>query len=87
MRITLDFRNETPAHCDVAVFVEGALAGTITLRREECAPFRRAVTETDQLRARVEQLEGLLIALQNARPLLLYGDAWIQRINETLGLP
>jgi hypothetical protein len=43
MRITLEYRNPTPAHCDVAVFVNGALAGTLTLRQEEIGSFDQIV--------------------------------------------
>lgn len=34
-----------------------------------------------------EAMRTLLEELRNARPLLLYGDAWIARINEVLGMP
>lgn len=39
MRITLEYRNPTPAHCTVAVFVNGALAGELVLRQEELVDF------------------------------------------------
>jgi hypothetical protein len=39
MKITLEYRNPTPSHCDVAVFVNGALSGTLTLRQEEVGGF------------------------------------------------
>lgn len=39
MKLTLQYRNPTPAHCDVAVFVNGALAGELRLRQEEVADF------------------------------------------------
>ena len=40
MKITLDYRNPTPAHCDVAVFINGALSGVLTLRQEEVDSFQ-----------------------------------------------
>jgi hypothetical protein len=40
VKITIDYRNPTPVHCDVAIFVNGALAGTITLRQEELFHFQ-----------------------------------------------
>lgn len=35
MKITLEYRDPTPSHCDVAVFINGALAGVLKLRQEE----------------------------------------------------
>lgn len=43
MKITLDYRNPTPSHCDVAVFVNGALTGTLTLRQEELDVFQHII--------------------------------------------
>ena len=43
MKITLDYRNPTPSHCDVAVFVNGALAGVLTLRQEELLTFQHII--------------------------------------------
>ncbi len=43
MKITLDYRNPTPSHCDVAVFVNGALAGVLTLRQEELGSFQQVI--------------------------------------------
>jgi hypothetical protein len=43
MKITLDYRHPTPSHCDVAVFVNGALAGVLTLRQEELGTFQHIV--------------------------------------------
>lgn len=40
MKITIDFRNPTPTHCDVAVFVNGAMTGVLTLRQEELGVFQ-----------------------------------------------
>ena len=39
MRILIEYRHPTPAHCDVAVFVNGANAGTLRLRQDELASF------------------------------------------------
>lgn len=43
MKIILDYRNPTPSHCDVAIFVNGALAGTICLRQEEIDVFQDVI--------------------------------------------
>lgn len=43
MKISLDFRHPTPAHCDIAIFVDGGLAGTITLRQDEIVEFNEVV--------------------------------------------
>ena len=43
MKITLEYRNPTPAHCDVAVFVNGALSGTLRLRQDEVIGFQQIV--------------------------------------------
>jgi hypothetical protein len=42
MNITLDYRNPTRSHCDVAIFIDGALTGVLTLRRrsKNLAPVR-----------------------------------------------
>lgn len=40
MKITLEYRNPTQAHCDVAVFVNGALTGTLRLHQEELLTFQ-----------------------------------------------
>jgi hypothetical protein len=39
MKITLDYHNPTAAHCGVRVFINGALAGDLTLRQEEVGSF------------------------------------------------
>lgn len=43
MRITLEYRNPTPSHCHVAVFIDGSLAGVLTLRQEEIVGFQQIV--------------------------------------------
>jgi len=43
MKISLDYRNPTPSHMQVAVFVNGALAGVLTLRTEEVVPFTKVI--------------------------------------------
>ena len=45
IRIALNYRNPTPSHCDVAIFINGALAGVLTLRQNEIAPFRQVISE------------------------------------------
>ena len=107
MKITLDYRNPTPSHCDVAVFINGALTGVLKLRQDELDVFQFIVTNGmddkrdqclgtgdpgpwptgQQMRERIDDLEALLRELQNARPLLLYGEQWLQRINEALERP
>ena len=43
MKITLEYRNPTPSHCGVAVYVNGALAGELILRQEEISGFNQIV--------------------------------------------
>ena len=43
MKIKFDYRNATPGHCDVAVFVNGGLAGILRLRQEEIVGFEQIV--------------------------------------------
>jgi hypothetical protein len=43
MRVTFAYRHPTPAHCDVAVFLDGAMTGTLRLRQDELPAFRRIV--------------------------------------------
>jgi hypothetical protein len=43
MRITLEYRNPTPSHCTVVVFVNGAQAGTLRLRQDEIVGFQQIV--------------------------------------------
>lgn len=43
MKITLDYRNPTPSHCEVGVYVNGALAGVLTLRQEEINLFQHII--------------------------------------------
>jgi hypothetical protein len=45
VKITLDYRNPTPSHCEVAVFVNGALSGVLTLRQEEIDVFQDVVVQ------------------------------------------
>ena len=44
MEITLDYRNPTPAHCNVAIFINGALTGILQLRQEEIGSFEQIIT-------------------------------------------
>lgn len=43
MKIVLEYRNPTPAHCDVVIFVNDALAGEIRLRQEELISFQMII--------------------------------------------
>lgn len=38
--LAIEYRNPTPSHCDVAVWVNAALAGTLRLRQEELLTFQ-----------------------------------------------
>ena len=56
MKITLDYRNPTPAHCDVAVFVNGALSGVLRLQQGDVDSFQHVIItgltlETDKFLA------------------------------------
>jgi hypothetical protein len=44
MKILLEFRNPTPAHCDVAVFINGACTGTLRLGQEDITNFHSIVS-------------------------------------------
>jgi hypothetical protein len=52
----------------------------------ECALGRIADLEFDNraLRRKLTQANQMLNELRTARPLLLYGDAWLDKINQTL---
>lgn len=57
MKIALDYGNPTPTHCDVAVFVNGALAGVLNMRQEGVDEFQHVIkiglhTPGDSLSAR-----------------------------------
>lgn len=43
MKVHLDYRNPTATHCDVAIFLDGALCGTLTLRQLELVPFQQII--------------------------------------------
>lgn len=48
MKITLEYRNPSPTHCDVVFWVNGDNAGALTLRQEELIPFQHILaTGTD----------------------------------------
>lgn len=48
MKITLEYRNPSPTHCEVVIWVNGANAGTLTLRQNELFPFQHIIaTGTD----------------------------------------
>jgi len=40
MKITLDYRNPTPSHCDVAFFINGKNVGTLRLGQEDILTFQ-----------------------------------------------
>jgi hypothetical protein len=43
MKIHLDYRNPTPSHCDVALYLDGALTGTLKLRQSEVLAFQMVI--------------------------------------------
>jgi hypothetical protein len=45
MRITLDYRDPSPSHCYVAIFVNGAFTGQICLRQEEIDSFQHIISQ------------------------------------------
>lgn len=45
MKITLEYRNPTATHCDIAVFINGALAGTLTVRQSELDVFQQVIAD------------------------------------------
>ncbi len=44
MKIHIEYRNPTPMHCDVVVFINGANAGKLVLRQEEIVGFQQIVS-------------------------------------------
>ncbi len=40
IKLMVEYRNPTPAHCDLAVWVNGGFAGTLRLRQEELSTFQ-----------------------------------------------
>lgn len=45
MRIVLEYRNPSPTHCDVVIWVNGAFTGTLTLRQEELITFQDIIAQ------------------------------------------
>jgi hypothetical protein len=43
MKIALDYRNPTPSHCEVAVLINGTLAGVLTIRQEDVDVFEDVI--------------------------------------------
>lgn len=43
MNIVLHYETPTPSHCDVRIFINGALAGVLTLRQDELLTFQTIV--------------------------------------------
>lgn len=41
MDVLLHYRNPSPGHCEVVIFVNGAQAGVIKLRQEEITGFQQ----------------------------------------------
>lgn len=41
MDVVIDFRHPTPSHCEVRVFLNGGLTGTLTLRQDEIMGFQQ----------------------------------------------
>lgn len=40
IKLMVEYRNPTPAHCDLAVWVNGGFAGMLRLRQEEISTFQ-----------------------------------------------
>lgn len=40
MNITIDYRNASPSHCGVAIFIGGALTGVLTLAQGDLVAFQ-----------------------------------------------
>lgn len=40
MNITIEYRNPSPSHCEVVVWINGGNAGTLTLRQDELISFQ-----------------------------------------------
>lgn len=62
MNITIEHRNPTASHCDVAIFIDGALVGVLRLRQEEVGGFNqilsRGCRQFDQFVARGNPTPG-----------------------------
>lgn len=43
MNIILEFRNPTPSHCEVAIFLNGAHVGVLRMRQDEVGDFHQIV--------------------------------------------
>jgi len=41
MKITIEFRNPNHQHCDVAVFINGALTGILKLQQDDLFSFQQ----------------------------------------------
>jgi hypothetical protein len=44
VKIVLEYRDPNPVHCDVAIFVNNALAGVIKLRQDEVGSFQQILS-------------------------------------------
>lgn len=43
MKIHISYRNPTPSHCEAVLFINGANAGTLTLRQDELIDFQHII--------------------------------------------
>jgi hypothetical protein len=77
MKIVLEYRNPTEAHCQVAVFVNDALAGVLTLRQDEVGSFDMIVSGgcvkgIDTFLGRGEStIKGAVAVTTTERPLIV----------------
>lgn len=68
MRITIEYRNPTPTHCNVAVWVNGALAGTLRLRQDELMTFQTVLQAGLSFRGTAEFPADEFLARGNPDP-------------------
>lgn len=68
MNVHLDYRNQTPAHVHVAIFVNHGLTGVLCLRRDEVqqfeSVFRRGLAH-DELRVTGNQIVQISCGCSN----------------------
>lgn len=43
MKVHLDYRNPTPLHCEVGVFLDGVYCGALTLRQDDVLTFQHII--------------------------------------------
>lgn len=71
MKIHLNYRDPTPVHCKVGVFINGAFTGELTLRQEDLDSFQSVILiglnlKEDEFSASGESTHGI----DRTRPIL-----------------